>query len=143
MPFVFNPFTGNFDATSDPLEEAFTFVGDCSAGEAVGDCVYVSGAEVLGVIQVRKVDVTDPAKMPAIGIILDKPTATTCTVAYSGGVTIGILPPFLPGRMYFVGHSSKPDATRPASPAMVQVVGVAVTSGRLLFNPSPNMTRTI
>ena len=142
MAFVLNPFTGQFDAVSDPIDEPISTEADCSAAEAVGDCVYVSADAVSGVIQVRKVDVTDSAKMPAIGMILDKATSTTCTVALLGTVPVGALPAFVPGKRYFVGASSKPVAVPPATPpVLVQVVGIALDSGRLLFNPSPNMTK--
>jgi len=142
MPFVFNPFTGIFDAVSDPVEDAFTFDADCSAGESVGDCVYVSADAVAGVVQVRKAIVSDTTKMPAVGVIAEKPTATTCVVIYLGTLPVGALPAFLPGRRYFVGASSQPTATPPTAPALLQVVGVALDSGRLLFNPSPVMIRT-
>jgi len=143
VAFVFNPFTGNFDAvTLGPEAEPFTFIADCSAGESVGDCVYVSADAVLGVLQVRKVDPSDPTKMPSLGIIVDKPTATACTVVYLGAFPVGGLPAFLPGKRYFVGASSQPVSVPPStSGVLVQVVGIALDSGRLLFNPSPNMTR--
>lgn len=135
--FVFNPFTGNFDAVSDPpIESPFTFLADCSAAEAVGDCVYVSADAVLSVVQVRKAVPSDGTKMPAIGIILDKPTATTATVVYLGAFPVGLLPAFLPGKRYFVGSASQPTSAPPSAPAIIQVVGVALDSARLLFNPS-------
>lgn len=143
MAFVLNPFTGQFDAvTLAPDVEPFTFIADCSVAEAVGDCVYVSADAVLGIVQVRKVDATDPLKMPALGVIVDKPTATACTVIYLGALPVGALPAFLPGKRYFVGLSSQPVATPPVTPGvLVQVIGIALDSGRLLFNPSPIMTR--
>jgi hypothetical protein len=142
MAYVFNPFTGHFDALSDPIEDAFTFDADCSTAEAVGDCVYVSAEAVAGIVQVRKAVVADTTKMPAIGIILEKPSTVTAVVAYLGSFPVGALPAFLPGKRYFVGASSQPVSTPPTAPALIQVVGVALDSGRLLFNPSPVMIRT-
>jgi len=141
MPFVFNPFTGELDGIADPIDDAFTFPADCSASEGVGDCVYVSSDLVSGVIQVRKADVTDSSKMPSIGIILYKPTTTTCIVVYLGAFPVGVLPSFLPGKKYYVGASSKPVSVTPTAPAIIQIVGIALDSGRLLFNPSPSMVK--
>lgn len=141
MPFVFNPFTGKFDAVSDPIDEPFTFVADCSVAEDVGDCVYVSGEALAGVIQVRRADITDSAKMPAVAIIVEKPTGTTCIAVYIGAYPVGVLPAFLPGKKYFVGAAAKPVAVPPSPPALLQIIGVALDSGRLLFNPSPVMTK--
>ena len=143
MSFVFNPFTGTFDATTPPPDvEPYTLAADCTAGEAVGDCVYIAADAVLGVVQVRKVDVLVPAKMPAVGVIRDKPTATTCTVIYLDALEVGALPAFVPGARYFAGTSGQPVSVPPITPgALVQVIGLALESGRLLVNPSQNMTR--
>lgn len=140
MRFVLNPFTGEFDAVTDPLEAPFSFPASCQPADAVGDCVHVAGDFVAGVAQVTRADITDNAKMPSIGIITGKGSATSCTVAFFGSV---VLVAALPGKLYFVGSDAKPTATRPAGPALIQIVGVALGSTRLLLNPSPNMTKVL
>jgi hypothetical protein len=141
MPFVFNPFTGNFDTVSDPIEDAFTFAADCTASELVHDVVRISADVVAGVFQVRKVDVSDSTKMPGIGIIIEKPTASTAIVVYLGAVTL--VGPLLPGKVYFIGADSKPSSTCPSGPALVQPIGFALDATRLLFKPSMTMVRVL
>jgi len=144
VPFTFNPFTGNFDAVSDPIETPFTFSANCLSTDAVGHCVYITGDLVLGVIQVAKADITDKTKMPAVGVIVSKSAATDCIVVYLGAVDLaGVVPALSPGKMYFVGPDSKPNVVRPVGPALLQIVGVALDSSRVLFNPSPNMTKVL
>lgn len=140
MAYVFNPFTGNFDAVTDPLEAPLSFPANCQSADDVGDCVYVSGDVIAGTIQVAKVDIADTTKMPSIGIITSKSGSTSCIVAFFGSVDLS---PAVPGKIYFVGADAKPTATRPAGPALIQVVGVALDTARLLLNPSPNMTKVL
>lgn len=138
MALAFNPFTGTFDQISDPIESAFTFAAACSSSDAVGDCVHISADAVGGVLQVSRVDVTSAAKMPAIGIIVEKPSPTTSVVAYLGAVALGGLSP---GRAHFVGTNSRPSATCPTGPALVQAIGFALDGTRLMFNPSMQMVK--
>lgn len=142
MPYVFNPFTGSFDTVNegDPYASAFTFPANCDGSDAVDHCVYISGDLSGGLPTVMRADITDPSKMPAIGVIISKQTSSLCIVAWFGSVTKSGL---TPGSRYFVGSDSKPTATRPSAPSLIQIVGVAVDSGRLLVNPSPDMVRLI
>ena len=140
MSFVFNPFTGNFDSVTDPVETPFTFTAGCQSLDGVGDCVYVSGAAVDGVIQVAKVDITSASKMPAIGIITNKAGLTSCTVAFFGVVVLSVT---TPGKVYFVGGDGKPNSTRPAGLVFIQSLGLALDETRLLLNPSMSMTKVL
>jgi len=63
-----------------PAPSNSTFTADCLAGDAVGACVYITGPTVAGVVQVATADPSDDSKMPAVGIITAKASATSCTV---------------------------------------------------------------
>lgn len=114
----------------------------CEAADQVGDIVCIAGDSVGGVIQVSKVDITDYSKMPGMGVILSKSTLTRCMILRYGILNVS---GFIPGRTYFVGLDGTPTATRPVAGVgqkiFVQVLGVAMDSARLLFNPSFNLTR--
>lgn len=95
----------------------------CTAAEAVGDAVYVTGSAT-----VRRCDPYDPSKMPAIGVITAKPTTTSCVVVTSGrarlaGLTTGVA--------YFVQPNGAAAPGTPSAgpgPVFVQRVGRAVSS---------------
>lgn len=123
------PPTGDFPITCE---------ADCPSAVAVGDLVYVTGTEVGGVVQVDQVDPALRAKMPAIGIVTVKSTATRCTVHKLGLVAPSVA--LTAGSRYFVGSAgtlspSPPPRTGPGTETIVQTVGYAVKSNQLLFNP--------
>lgn len=94
----------------------------------VGDLVYVSGSD-----QVDLADVTDYLKMPAVGIVIGKPTLTSATVAYFGEVDV--FAGLTPGAAYYVGPlGSVVDAH--ASPrdfgTSVQRIGIALSTTTML-----------
>jgi hypothetical protein len=131
-----------------PVTNNFVFSATCSAGNAVGDCVYFSGPEVGGVAQVGKADPSDIAKMPAVGVILSKTSATDCTVQRLGRLDLtGSAVSFTFGQRLFVGLSGQIDPTVPApgaSPSghvFVQPVGVATAAQIAELNPSMSMIR--
>lgn len=133
---------GRIALVSDPVIEPFVFVANCLASDVVGDCVYISADAIATVIQVTKVDATDVLKMPVRGIIVSKFSSTVCSVVYYGAVSLtGIVPPLSTGKRYFAGASSKPTAVPPTRPTFIQVVGIALDSSRLLFDPSPNLIK--
>lgn len=73
------------------LENTF----DCTATEAVRDVVYQSASNT-----VRQANAGSTLTMPAVGVIISKPTATTCIIARSGEVSgFGSL---TPDRRYYV-----------------------------------------
>jgi hypothetical protein len=141
--FVFNPFTGNFDAVGDapdPIATPYTFAASCFASDAVGDVVRISGPSSGGVPQVTKVDISTWLTMPGIGIITSKSTATDCIVAFYGAVPLSFA--LLPGRPYFASALSIPTDTRPAT-GFIQILGIALDGTRLFLQPSWNLTRVI
>ena len=127
-----------FDTTSD--EEQFArgryFQADCFATDELGHFVYVTGVAIAGVRQVTKVDITTRATMPALGVIVRKPTSTTCLVQTFGEILAsGLVPP----ARYYIGADSKITDTPPVpgvgSEVVVQVVGAALDSGAFLVSP--------
>ena len=106
------------------------------ATDELGHFVFVTGDLVLGVRQVTKVDIATRATMPAIGVLVRKPTATTCLVQIFGEILAsGLVPP----ARYYVGADSKITDTPPVPgvglEAVVQVVGAALDSGTFLVSP--------
>jgi len=117
---------------------------NCLSSDAIGDVVHISGDSVSGRVQVTKVDILDYSKMPGVGVIVSKASATDCMILRYGILNVAGL---LPGKTYFVGADGRPTNIPPVAPsggkAFVQVVGVAMDSSRLLLNPSFNLTRVI
>lgn len=129
--------TGNSDF---PLQ----FVADCPASLVVDDLIYVTGPSVGGIVQVGKVDITNSATMPTIGIVTEKTTSTRCVV-----ISLGLVNPNMslsPGR-YFVGASGQPTnvVPVPASGQKIafQVVGYALDADRLIMKPELVPTRRL
>lgn len=115
---------------------------DCSAAEAVGDLVYVDSASG-STPDVRKVDPDDAATMPAVGIIVSKPTATTAQVQMAGTVALSGLTP----GPYWVGTDSKLATSRPANPGSgvraLQIVGHAYSEVDFYIAPNLAITRVL
>jgi hypothetical protein len=115
---------------------------DCTAGEAIGDFVYVSAAPVAGQDQVRVADPTDAAKVPAIGVIISKPTSTTCRVQW-GGISPALFSGLNAGSVCFLDRDASPTET-PPSPSgdnvYVQALGISFAADRVLIDPDLSMT---
>lgn len=126
--------------TSTPTISAIeiTCQADCPVSVAIGDLVYVTGTEVGGIVQVDRADPALRAKMPAIGLVTAKTTTTRCTVHKFGLVTPSLT--LTAGERYFVGtlgtlSSGPPPRTGPGTETLVQLIGYAVKSNELFFNP--------
>lgn len=117
-----------------PVSVPPTFNGTCTAGEIVGDIVYVEDVNR----DVRKADIDDTSKVSAVGIIIQKPTATTCVVQVSG--LVSVYTGLTPDARYFIGANSRPTATRPTgselSPKMVVTIGHAIDTNLFLLRPT-------
>lgn len=127
-----------------PLTTPARVPANCLITDSVNDLVGISGPTVMGVYQVEKANVGALAEMPAIGVIIDKPTATTCIVQLFGEVK-GIYTSLVPGAVYFVGTNSKPSAVPPTPTLMkprvyLQPIGVALDTNVLMLQPGPAMS---
>lgn len=108
------------------------FEANCLAGDAINQFVYVV-SNTLSVPDVTKVDPLVPATMPAVGVIVQKPTPTTCLVQVSGQITS--FSPVVAGAWYYINSTAFPVAGPPAFPALQQVIGVGLDTARLLLRP--------
>lgn len=130
------------DLTQVVVTGALEMPATCLNTDSVGDLVYISGDSIGGIIQVAKVDITDYSKMPGVGVILSKSSATQCMILRYGILSVTGL---VPGKTYFVSSAGHPTDIRPVAPLggslFVQTIGVAMDSVRLLFNPSFNLTK--
>lgn len=101
---------------------------------AVGDIVYVTGAFTADVA-----DRTAPATMPAIGVVIAKPIATTATVLYYGEAPVFV--GLTPGAEYFVGVAGAVETPGTSiAGEVVQRVGVAANATTIVFTPDPTTT---
>jgi hypothetical protein len=133
MPFIdLNPHCG---PGGQPGDATITFNAICLSTDEVGDVCYISGDRIGSYHQVTKVDITTTTKMPAIGIIIQKLTATTCLVMTSGEL-VGLYTGLTPGKMLFVGDDSRLTESAPGGPAIgikqVQAVAYALASDTIL-----------
>jgi len=119
------------------------FQANCQAADAIGDAVYVSGDMVGGLLQVTKADVDNSAKMPAVGLIVDKLGPTDCLIQL-GGEVAGVYSGLIPNLSLFVGTDGRLTHTRPARPGAgsryVQILARALATDVLyLFLESPKV----
>lgn len=118
----------------------------CIPTNVVGDLVYARAPETGGVYQVGKVDPRDDTKMPAIGMIVQKQTASECWVQYFGEVR-DVYTGLATNESLFVGADGKLTPTPPTplagGYAFVQAMGTAIGADTLLFTPSPTMFKRV
>ena len=116
----------------------------CTAAELVGDSVYFSDDYSAGTYQVRTADPRDLLKIPAFGIITLKTSPTTCRVQWIGEVK-DTYTGLTRNKTLFVGPDGRLSETPPtplvAGYAMVQSMGVAMSSDIVLLVPSFSMTK--
>jgi hypothetical protein len=105
---------------------------DCPASVAVQDVVRVSGPQVAGRLQVELADPLAVPFLPAVGVVVRKFTATLCLVQSTGPMR-GVFSGLSPGALYYLGVGGTLVAAAPASPARVQVMGVAWDVDELLL----------
>lgn len=115
-----------------------TFSATCPSGASVGDLVYVSSAGY-----VTPVDITDVAKVPAVGCILSKSSSTSCLVQ-TAGLAGGLYSGLTAGAMYYSGLSSRPSILPTPSVGQslfLQALGIALDPTTLILAPSIVLTR--
>ena len=132
-----------------PASSDKTFAANCLAGDAVGACVYISGASVGAVPQVRTCDPSNETKMPAVGIIVSKASATDATVQRFAIADLSASAAVLvPASRAWVGFAGLPVTTVPtagASPSgyvMLQTVGVATEVAALEVKINADMLKS-
>lgn len=113
---------GNGDSLVDPT------VYSCPPTVALYDAVYLSGANAVDLA-----DGDNPITFPCMGIVVEKPTATTAKVAYAGKVAgfAGLVP----GDTYFIDTTpGQITNTAPSNPGdVVQKIGWARNATTLVL----------
>lgn len=114
---------------------------NCLAADSVGKTVYITGNEVAGKIQVTTSDLADPAKMPVVGVIIEKSSSTDALVQYVGEVP-PIFTGLTPNKILYAGPGGDPADSIPiASGDIVQRIGFAIGVERMLIIPDFGLTR--
>lgn len=98
----------------------------CLSGDAVGDWVYISAAST-----VAKADADDTGKLPVIGVIVSKPTTTSCVVQTTGQVTLSGL---TAGSIYYLSGTAGAITATPVSANAVPVGVAKSTTVLVLLN---------
>ena len=107
-----------------------TFNAECLSSDAVGKWVYIADEKQAGVYQVETVNPNNAIKVPAVGIIVSKPTTTTCVVQFAGlleGIVTGLVPRQL---IYVAADGSSTQS--PPSVSYQQIVGAATDTDEIL-----------
>lgn len=119
-------------------------LADCQAADGVGSLVYITGDRVGEFYQVATADPSDRVKMPAVGMIVQKMTSTTCVVQFRGDVE-DVYSALTPGELLFAGDGGGLDDEMPVpsggSPRYVQSVGASIASNVVRLEPNMMMTR--
>lgn len=105
----------------------------CLATDDVG-CLVAAAS-----IGVERANVSSFPKMPAVGIIIAKPSSLVAQVQIAGVVRY-VLSGLTPGRIYFVGEDGIPVTTPPTPPPgqviYMQAIGTALAVDQLLLTPT-------
>ncbi len=139
--YLANPDTNNFDdyyktnldlliagtATANALVQLF----DCDSDAAISNLVIADTVADNKVLAIGSNVYTNLV----FGIIISKPTTTTCNVLLAGGyeATTGLVN----GKAVFVGPLGTPVTTPPTSGSL-QAIGIALSTTKVSFNFSPN-----
>lgn len=107
--------------------------------------MYVVGDPIGGRDQVSTADPSDYDMLPAVGVVIDKLTATMCNVMWRGE-TPDIFTGLATGEIYFLGvdgmASSLPPDVVPGG-MFVQVVGVATAPERMYIRIENTLTKRV
>jgi hypothetical protein len=119
----------------------------CLVTDNIGDCVYIrADLDPSGVPRVGRVNPKSAAKMPAVAIIIDKDSASDCTIQWIGEMTSTGLtynkPAFvgLDGRLTQTPSTLVPDV---GGVLYVQHMGIAMSSDLLLLIPNLALVKRI
>jgi hypothetical protein len=100
---------------------------DCPVGVGVGNAVYQTGPN-----SVDQADNGSSATMPCVGVVLSKPTPTTCLATRQGIVNGYPALTFIPKELYYVGTSG----------SIVSGPGVPITPGTVVHEVGFAKTET-
>jgi hypothetical protein len=131
MSFKFNPFTGLLDYTNDTslFAEKVSDVFVCLGTVQIGDLVRPSTATSNTVETIP----TNSYPGLALGVVISKPTTTSCEVLISGKLSDLTGLDF--GKVMFIGVDGKLTTTPPLT-GHSQKMGIAMTSSTAFLLPS-------
>ena len=125
-----------------PRNRENIFLADCLSTDGEGRMVYITGPDVAGRFQVATVDPTDFGKMPAVAMIIQKPSpnAIECWIQFRGLVG-SVYSGLTPGELLFVddtgGLSDVPPEPTVGNPyKFMQSVGVALSANDIELRPN-------
>jgi len=126
------------NAASIPRSERVLGRAECLATDSVGDVVRIRAAKSANVFKVEKADISVLAKMPAVGVIFRKDSATDAWVQFHGPLR-GVFSGLTPNARYFVGTdgtiAEDGDGNYPTYLDSFQQIGVATSDDELLIHP--------
>ena len=132
---------GRFGQVSDVATIADAF---CDSGNIVGEWVYINTAGDPDTV--RPANPSDYDKMPAIGVIISKSSATVCKVQWRGR-TEAIFSGLTVGRIYFLGADSQLASTPPTPGtgdyAYVQPVCIATSATTVDVQPDISLVKRV
>jgi len=142
MPFIdLNPPSGGGGPSAG--DATVTFSAICLSSDTIGDVVYISADKSGSFYEVAKVDIFTTTKMPAIGIIIQKLTSTTCIVLSIGEV-VGLYTGLTPNSTLFADLLSRLSESAPSAPltgiALVQAMARSLSSDTILVNTAHTPT---
>lgn len=130
----FVPDFGSFSSTTFGV-----FNGTCQTTDLVGNAVRLTGSSARNVVTANP---SSSSTMPAVGIIISKPTSTTCVVQ-GIGVAVGIFSGLVVGKRYWIGSSgtliATPPVGAPGTHLYAQSMGLAVSSTDLFLTGDQNI----
>lgn len=117
---------GGASTAAETASETF----NCPLNVAVNDAVYLYGTH-----EVRKADATALSTAPAIGIVKEKPTTTTCVVVTDGEFDF-LAGSLTPGAVYYLAKGTPGAITNTpiSGPGVSQKLGVARSATVLVLN---------
>lgn len=111
-----------------------------------GDCIIVVSSN-SNIYNVERADPTNRLKMPMVGLVIEKKTATKCRIQFAGiikGIFGGGLSENKP---LFVGKDGRPTTLPPIPMSMghafIQNIGISIGPDSILLVPNPTMTKVI
>ena len=133
VKYIFNPFSENFDAVNTH-SKAVSDLRNCLTSVAVGDIVMESNIITNGVDST--IDNNDVR--PAIGIVINKPSTTTCEVLFVG--TVGGFTGLSKGMKIYLDTDGTITSVAVSS-GYLQCLGTARDADTVDFNPQLNRVK--
>ena len=114
------------------------FSAACTAGVGVGDFVRLTGNPGP---EVEPADAYLQTKIPCVGVVVDKPTSTSCSVRTLGPASV--FAGLTPGKVYWLNATGTIQSSPPAAPLgtirYAQAIGYALDATTLMVDIDPTV----